>query len=194
MLLLTQTDATDQYSSSVNPLSQDLNVVKPSPLTPYSRDWAKAKVSSPSGGSEFLLKRGTSGEYVRFVQARDKKFCGFGHQVTDCNNDNQSLEHGYYTEGKAYDQNEELLPNIIYFNGCNYGGGCGTSGVDGIGFGSLKDHLRATNGDQGYGVTAFPGGLRWNRFSVDSGTNVPYTYWYRPGQQILCLAFCVFVL
>ena len=179
MLMLTQDHATEQYAKSVNPLTQNLNVDKPSPLSRYSRDWSKTGIASPLGGSEFLLKRGTSGEFVRFVQGKDKKFCGFGHQTTDCNNDNVNYHHGYYTEGAAYDQDNKLLSGIKYFNGCNYGGGCRRKGVDGIGFGSLQDHLRATDGDRGYGVTAWPGGLRWNSKTPDSGKNVPYTYWYR---------------
>ena len=183
MLMLTQTHATNQYEKSVNPLTQNLNVDKPSPKTQYSRDWSKTEVETPLGGSQFLLKRGTSGQYVRFVQAQDKKFCGFGHQTTDCNDNNADQGHGFYTEGKAYDQDGNALPNVKYFNGCNYGGGCGSSGVDGIGFGSLKNHLRATDGDTGYGVTAWPGGLRWNSANHDNGKNVPYTYWYKPGSK-----------
>ena len=182
MLMLTQDHATEQYAKSVNPLTQNLNVDKPSPTSRYSRDWSKTGIASPLGGSEFLLKRGTSGEFVRFVQGKDKKFCGFGHQTTDCNNDNVNYGHGYYTEGAAYDQDNKLLCEIKYFNGCNYRGGCGKNGIDGIGFGSLQDHLRATDGDRGYGVTAWPGGLRWNSATLDSGKNVPYTYWYRYGK------------
>lgn len=179
MLMLTQDHATDQYSKSVNPLTQNLNANKPSPTGRYSRDWSKTEIASPPGGSEFLLKRGTSGQFVRFVQGKDKKFCGFGHQTTDCNNKDANVGHGYYTEGTAFDQDNKLLPKVKYFNGCNYGGGCGSSGVDGIGFGSLQNHLRSTHGDTGYGVTAWPGGLRWNSATADTGKNVPYTYWYR---------------
>ena len=179
MLMLTQDHATDQYAKSVNPLTQDLNANKPSPTARYSRDWSKTEIASPPGGSEFLLKRGTSGQFVRFVQGKDKKFCGFGHQTKDCNNKDADVGHGYYTEGTAFDQDNKLLPKVKYFNGCNYGGGCGSHGIDGIGFGSLQNHLRATHGDTGYGVTAWPGGLRWNSATPDSGKNVPYTYWYR---------------
>ena len=177
--MLTQDHPTNQYEKSVNPLTQDLNINRPSPTSRYSRDWSKTKIPNPPGGSEFLLKRGTSGQFVRFVQDEDKKFCGFGHQVTDCNDNNRHIGHGFYTEGTAYDQDSNLLPKIIYFNGCNYGGGCNETGVDGIGFGSQKSHLRANIGDSGYGVAAWPGGLRWNSSSTDSGVNVPYTYWYR---------------
>ena len=35
---------------------------------------------------------------------------------------------------------------------------------------------------QGYGGSTQPYGLRWNQTSKDSGTNVPYTYWYKPAQ------------
>ena len=182
MLLLTQNHGTNQYTGSVNPLTQDLLAHKPSPLTPYSRDWSKTEIPSPRGGSEFLLKRGTSGQFVRFVQDKDKLFCGFGHQVSDCNNDNAYHSWGYYTEGKAYDQTGKLLPDITYFNGCNYGDGCNDLGVDGIGFGSVRVVLQVGDGHHGYGVT-WPGGLHWNQESEDSGANVPYTYWYKPAQS-----------
>merc|ERR1712025_297871 len=181
MLLLTQDHATDQYDGSVNPLTQNQNADTPSPEARYSRDWSQTQVPTPVGGTEFLLKRGKSGQWIRFVQDQDKKFCGFGHQTTDCNDNNADQGHGFYTEGQAFDQNGNAVDKVKYFNGCNYGGGCGSHGVDGIGFGSLRDHLRATHGDTGYGVTAWPGGLRWNSENADSGDNVPYTYWYKPG-------------
>ena len=182
MLLLTQDDAYNQYSVSpgVNPLTQNLNVDTPSPTSRYSRDWGATKVALPPGGSEWLLKRGTSGKFVRFVQGTDKKFCGFGHQTTDCNDNDAEQGHGFYTEGTAYDQDNNLIPKVKYFNGCNYGGGCGADGIDGIGFGDLRDHLRATSGDTGYGGTAWPGGMRWGSDSTDSGANLPYTYWLKP--------------
>eukprot|EP00492_Amphilonche_elongata_P002867 TRINITY_DN314_c0_g1_i3.p1 TRINITY_DN314_c0_g1~~TRINITY_DN314_c0_g1_i3.p1 ORF type:complete len:262 (-),score=53.29 TRINITY_DN314_c0_g1_i3:112-897(-) len=90
--------------------------------------------------------------------------------------------HPFLATGEAFDQSGEKLPKIRYFNGCAYGGGCGEKGVDGIGFGSLENHLRSTYGDRGFGGTGFPGAMRWNRAEKDSGDNLPYTYWYRPAQ------------
>merc|ERR1712224_656388 len=188
MLLLTQDHATGQYDGSVNPLTQNLNADTPSTTSQYSRDWSTTEIPSPAGGSEFLIKRGTSGNWVRFVQGVDKNFCGFGHQTTDCNNGNEDIGHGYYTEGQAYDESGTLLAGIIYFNGCNYGGGCASSGVDGIGFGSNKNHLLGNYGQTGYGATAWPGELRWGQDAVDTGSNIPYTYWLRVKP---CLASCL---
>ena len=189
MLMLTQDHASEQYAESVNPLSQNLNVDSPSPTSRYSRDWSKAGITSPPGGSEFLLKRGTSGEFVRFVQGKDKKFCGFGDQTTDCNNNNDERNHGYYTEGTAYDQDNKLLADVKYFNGCNYGGGCDGDGIDGIGFGSLQEHLNGVD-HTGYGVAAWPGALRWNSATEDEDKNIPYTYWYRqPSKSVKLYKF-----
>jgi len=180
MLLLSQSDSNNQFEGSVNPLTVDMNVDKPDPLNDYSRNWGAISLETPVGGSQFMIKRGSSGQYVRMVQDPNAKFCGFGDQTIDCNT-GINHHHGFYTVGKTYNENGDLLNGITYFNGCNYGGGCGSSGVDGIGFGDLVDHLRATHGDQGYGGTAWPGGLRWNQEAVDTGANLPYTYWYKAG-------------
>ena len=113
MLMLTQDHAKYQYALSVNPLTQNLNVDNPSPTSRYSRDWSKSKIASPVGGSEFLLKRGRSGQSVRFVQGVGENFCGFGQEILACSksHDNQDC---YYSD--EYYNNYRLSYYSLYYS------------------------------------------------------------------------------
>merc|ERR1711998_310508 len=88
--------------------------------------------------------------------------------------------HPFFTNGQTYSSSGSAYSGYTYFNGCALGGGCGSSGTDGIGFGDLQGHLRANYGDRGFGGTAWPGGFRWDQDSIDSGTNLPYLYFWKP--------------
>jgi len=179
LLLLSQFDATSQYEGSISPLTEDKNPHTPSVSHPYSRNWrAVQKISNPGPGDEFLLKRGSGNEYVRFVVST---WCGWGDETTNCET-KAKTRHSFLATGKAYDENDVVIPGIKYFNGCTMGGLCGKTGVDGIGFGSRDSILRATKGDRAFGVTAYPGDFRWNQKGPDvMKKHLPYTYWYRPG-------------
>jgi len=180
MLLLSQTDAHSQYSGTVNPLSQDLNTGSPSVTGAYSRNWDG--IITPVSGAEFLLKRGTSGDWVRFVQSGT--WCGWSN-TKDCGTGSagsgSDTSHPFFTNGQTYSSSGSAYSGYTYFNGCALGGGCGSSGTDGIGFGDLQGHLRANHGDRGFGGTAWPGGFRWDQDSIDSSsTYLPYLYFYKP--------------
>ena len=91
MLMFTQNQVGSEHARMVNPFAQDLNEDNPSPTSQYSRDWSKTEIPTPVGGSEFLLKRGNSGEFVRFVQGNNKSFCGFGQENSDCDLSNSDI-------------------------------------------------------------------------------------------------------
>ena len=67
-------------------------------------------------------------------------------------------------QGQTYSSSGSAYSGYTYFNGCALGGGCGSSGTDGIGFGDLQGHLRANHGDRGFGGTAWPGAFsaKWS--------------------------------
>lgn len=185
MLLLTQVDVVGQYPGSASPLAHSVNADTPSPVTAYSRSWDAAGLD-PKVGDEFLLKRGTSGDWVRFVQLGP--WCGWN-QTNDCTPwVNRDTGYGFYTIGTLYDSGgAELFYNgmrYAYFNACAMKGECLRVGADGIGFGTHEDHL-TTVGDvhTGFGGGWGPPCFRWNSEACDAGARLPYTMWFRRGNN-----------
>lgn len=181
--MATQTSPTGVYTNT-SPLATDLNPETPSPDSQYSRNWS-ILIQDPQPGSEWLMKRGSSGDWVKFVQGGDKVWCGWDH-IGNCNDPDGSQDEGgserkdykdqSFTMGKLFDQNGNDL-NKPYFNGCGLAGGCRNSDADGIGFSATWHH---NNGGFAAG-SAWPPVFRWNgeEDTIDSN-KTPYTIWYRP--------------
>lgn len=174
------------YDGSASPFGHDLSADDPSPTDAYSRNWTSIGLE-PQIGDEFLLKRGTTGDWVRFVQLGP--WCGWD-QTRNCMPwVDRDTAHGFYTMGTVYDSsgNEFVsggssgTERFKYFNSCTKAGGCMRSGNDGVGFGVLESHLRATDGNGGFGGTWGPPCFRWNGDECDQGAQLPYTYWHRMG-------------
>ena len=70
-LLLTLTEAQQQYAGSVSPFLNDLNATKPSVTNPYSRDWTG--IVDPTSGDQILIQNAV-GEYVKFIVT---EWCGW---------------------------------------------------------------------------------------------------------------------
>ena len=131
-LLLTQLSGNDQYAGTTNPLTVDLDVSKPSPNHPYSRDWRNT--FTPPIDSEFLIRR-TDGQWVRFHQTYT--WCGWDARG-DCHGDSG---HVHFTKGVTYLSDGSIAKDhsgrtLDRFNGCVYDGNCGCGGGDGLGFSS----------------------------------------------------------
>jgi len=125
-LLLTLTHPRNQYGGSVHPLATALNINNPDPTKAYSRDWRN--IIKPIKGSEFLIKRGTTGQWARFVV---NSFCGFSSTSTaPC-----SGCHGTYASGCVFDSSgKQLSCSNTWLNSCSNCGGCQQKGCDTIGF------------------------------------------------------------
>ena len=125
-LLLTLTHPRDQYPGSVHPLATAKNPNAPDPKTAYSRDWRGVFV--PKKDTELLMKRGTTGQWVRFVV---NSFCGFDSTsagvCTGC--------HGTYASGCVFGSDgKQIGCNSTWLNSCSNCGGCQNNGCDTLGF------------------------------------------------------------
>jgi len=174
------------YPGSASPFAHDLAAGSPSDAAAYARNWTHTGLD-PQIGDEFLLKRGSTGDWVRFVQLGP--WCGWD-QTRNCMPwVDRDTQHGFYTMGTVYDQDGTEFTQggasgterFKYFNSCTKAGGCMREGTDGVGFGVLESHLRATDGNGGFGGTWGPPCLRWNSDACDDGDRLPYTYWFRSG-------------
>ena len=77
-LLLTLTEAQQQYAGSVSPFLNDLNATKPSVTNPYSRDWTG--IVDPTSGDQILIQNAV-GEYVKFIVT---EWCGWDASASTC--------------------------------------------------------------------------------------------------------------
>ena len=181
-LLLTLTDATNQYSSSVNPFVTALNEANPSPNTSYSRDWSSTLNDDDTGIStsdQFMTKR-ADGDWIKFVIST---WCGWSGTATSCGyGGGLTSALPFYAFGVTYDSSGSLLSDIEYFQGCSLGSSCSTGGCDGVGFGALGAWLECelytcyAAGGLLTGATEACG-FRWG--SSEEDTSKPYTFWYR---------------
>jgi len=178
LLLATQKDAKDQYEGTTSPFVASKNPVFPSRRKPYSRDWRLLANIDPTPGDEFMIRRGESNDYVRFVV---DKWCGWGDRTRNCA-DNEDTDHPFLAKGTLYDHNGNVKDGFKYFNGCALGGECGKDGIDGVGFGTKAGILSTKDGAKAYGG-AVPGGLFWGSDKADSGDKLPYSYYYRPSEK-----------
>merc|ERR1719215_1106216 len=146
MLMLSQNAPTGQYNQT-GPMAGDKNPDSPSVSAQYSRNWSK-HLQDPQPGSQWLLKRGNTGEWVRFVQGDGMKWCGWNHKG-DCNDPSGCQDEGGncrndvkdqgYTKGALYDAKGNDLKKQ-YMNGCALGGGCRNANAHGVGFTSTWMH------------------------------------------------------
>ena len=176
MLLLTLTHPNNQFSGSVHPLIQNLNETSPSVTEPYARDWRPH--FTPVEGTQFMIKRGTTGDWSRF---RVTSWCGW--DSTDAGVCTGG--HGTYASGCVYEEDGSAIScTNSWLNSCSNTGGCQSSGCDTLGFNVNHDDYAAAagtdgasklfgsgwHGDQCYGA--------WD--TTTSQTNVfPQTAWMR---------------
>lgn len=172
-LLLTLTHPRDQYGGSVHPLATNLNVGSPDPAKAYSRDWRP--LIKPVKNSEFLIKHGGTGQWVRFVV---NSFCGFDSTATaPCTGC-----HGTYASGCVFDwTGKQLSCTDTWLNSCSNCGGCLAQGCDTIGFNiGHGDYAAQYNGTQLFGAG-------WNSSNCEGAWGTaknqaavfPLTLWYR---------------
>jgi len=164
-LLLTSTDATNQYPGSTSPFVHDLNADAPSLTSPYSRDWSTR--FTPNSGDQFLLKG--SNDWVRFVMSTS--WCGWNTNGY-CHGSSSHLQ---FAHGTTYSSSGANL-DAPYFNGCARDGGCYNSGSDGVGFGSNPGHTNRGSNCYGNCWDGSKADFYWGDSNMRSA---PYNMFYR---------------
>ena len=188
-LLLTVTDPTNDLPGSVgvSPFETPLNEDSPSLYRPYARVWNDAGVGLlPVVGDEVLLRRGSNGDWVRFVV---EQWCGgaewHGYQSVACGSAGHDLLG--LAHGPLYDKDGTLIGSDYNFHSCSHVGGCGSegNGGDGVGFSNHAQWLHGANNAYGGAHASNPGAeLYWGGVNVDpssKGGDV-FAYFYREAQ------------
>ena len=106
-------------------------------LVDYGLD--RKNTFTPIAGDEFMLRREDTKDWLKFVVTTWSPIVNSvanGWENTKATT-GQDQGHPFWALGQLYNKQGTAITGYIYFNGCALGDTCGSSGSDGVGFGTL---------------------------------------------------------